>query len=141
MKRDVFVDASAWIALLKANERVHPRALSYWRQLLEDRARLVTTSYVISESATRLRYDAGLPAALAFRERLRWAVSRGLLRIAWIDETVDAEGWQILAQHADVTLSLADATSAAVARRAKITEVFTFDGGFRSLGFDVQPVG
>jgi predicted nucleic acid-binding protein len=61
------------------------------------------------------------------------------LRLAWIDWRLEREGWNILERYADVGLSLTDATSAAVARQAKVAVVFGFDADFRALGFDVQP--
>lgn len=57
----------------------------------------------------------------------------------WIDEQMEAEGWNIMQQYADLQLSLTDATSAAVARASRIAEVFGFDAHFQALGFIVSP--
>jgi predicted nucleic acid-binding protein len=135
----VFVDTGAWIALLRKDDAKHMDAARGWARLLRDGARLITSSFVVSESATRLRYDAGLPAALAFRDRIRQAVDRGLLRVVWIDEEVADEGWGVLERYADLALSLTDATSAAIATRLRITDVFTFDADFRPMGFTLHP--
>ena len=101
--------------------------------------RLVTTSYVVAETATRLRYDVGLAAALRLRESLAEAARAGSLRIVWIDRGLEAKGWEILAQYADVPLSLTDATTAAVARAQRIRELFAFDDDFAALGLIVAP--
>lgn len=68
------------------------------------------------------------------------AVAEGLLRLRWVDPRIEREAWELLERYRDVPLSLTDATSAAVARRAKVREVFGFDSDFRALGFDVQPL-
>lgn len=135
----VFVDTGAWIALLRRDDTKHADAARGWKRLLRDRARLVTSSFVVSESATRLRYDAGLPAALAFRDRIEQAGDRGLLRVVWVDEEIAGAGWGVMERYADLALSLTDATSAAISTRLRIVDVFTFDADFRPMGFSVYP--
>lgn len=100
---------------------------------------MLTTNYVVDESATRLRYDSGLRAALAFRSMLQAAGRTGSLRILWVDPRTEAQGWDLLAGSADVRLSLTDAISAAVARRSRIGRIFGFDEDFRALGFELLP--
>lgn len=135
----IFVDTGAWIALLKRNDSLHTEARMYYESRVAARDRLLTTNYVVDETATRLRYDAGLDAALVFRRALDEAIAGRRLRLAWIDERLEREAWHFLERYADVELSLTDATSAVVARRAKVREVFGFDADFRALGFDVRP--
>src|SRR5436190_5231487 len=114
---------------------MHERARRHYERRLAEGARFITTNYVVDETATRLRYDAGLGAALTFRRALDRATSEHRMKIAWIDARLEREGWAILERFADVLLSLTDATSAAVAGRAKAHEVFGFDADFRALGF------
>jgi uncharacterized protein len=134
-----FVDTGAWIALLKGDDHMHQRARRHYERRSTEGARFLTSNYVVAETATRLRYDAGLNAALSFRVALDRAASHRRLRIAWVDASLERDGWTIMEQFADVSLSLTDAISAAMARRAKATEIFGFDADFRALGFDVQP--
>lgn len=101
--------------------------------------RLVTTNYVIDETATRLRYDLGLPRAIHFREALRQAERIGQLDIAWIDRRLADSAWSILQQYADVAYSFTDATSIAVARSRRIREVFAFDEDLEAAGLTVSP--
>lgn len=139
MISDVFVDSGAWIALLDADDPGNGAAARYWDRQVRAGVRFMTTNYVVSEAGTWLRYHAGLPAALALRQRIDAAGASRLVRCLWVDEHVGEEAWRLLAQYADVKLSVVDATSAVVARKAGIGEVFGFDGDFRALGFDVQP--
>jgi predicted nucleic acid-binding protein len=116
--RPVLIDSGAWIALLNRADRNHESARRYHRSLVERGRLLLTTNYVIAESATRLRHDAGLDVALKLREAIRRMVAARELRVAWIDPRLEGEGWDLMARHADLRLSLADATSASLARRA-----------------------
>lgn len=138
--RSVLVDTGAWIGLLSKNDQYAAQAAAHYGELTSAGARLVTTNYVVDETATRLRYGAGLHAALRFRTMLDEGVAARSVTVAWIDESLDREGWRILEQYADVKLSLTDATSAAVAGKRKISEVFGFDSDFEALGLLVLPL-
>lgn len=135
----VFVDTSGWIALLSHDDRLHDRALARYDELSRAGNRLLTNNYVTDETATRLRYGAGVPAALKFRRMILDAVASRRLRIGWVDEKAEAEAWRILEQYGDVELSLTDATCAVTARAARVTEVFGCDSDFEALGFVVAP--
>lgn len=135
----LFVDTGGWIALLKRDDEMHARAAVYYEAELVGGRRLLTTNYVIDETVTRLRYDAGLEAAVAFRRAVERATAARRLQVVWIDARIERAGWDLLEQYAGLALSLTDATSAVVARRAGVGEVFGFDRHFRALGFDLQP--
>lgn len=135
----VLVDTGAWIALLSRGDQHAPAATERYADLSGEGTRLVTTNYIVDETATRLRYGAGLEAALAYRRMLDDSVKARRLRVAWIDETIEREAWRILEQYRDVTLSLTDATTAVTARRGRIEEVFGFDRDFEALGLRVLP--
>lgn len=137
--RSVLVETGAWLALLSADDQHAGDAADRYRELSAEGVRLVTTSYVVDETATRLRYDAGLDAAVAFRDMLAATVAQRRLRIAWIDAPLERQGWQILEQYRDVVRSLTDATTVAVARRSKLEEIFGFDDDFAALGLLVLP--
>ena len=133
------VDTGAWIALLSRADQHAAAASERYRTLAVEGTRLVTTNYIVDETATRLRYGAGLDAALAYRRMLDDSVKARRLRISWIDETIEREAWRILEQYRDVNLSLTDATTAVTARRSRIEEVFGFDRDFEALGLLVLP--
>ena len=137
--RSVVVDTGAWIALLSRADQHAAAATERYHALSAEGVRLVTTNYVVDETATRLRYGAGLDAALAYRCMLDDSAKARRLRITWIDETTEREAWRLLEQYRDVTLSLTDATTAVAARRARIGEIFGFDRDFEALGLVVLP--
>ncbi len=99
----------------------------------------MTTSYVVDETATRLRYDLGLEHALRFRDTVKAAERARRLRVVWIDRRLDGTAWSILEQYADVPLSFTDATTVAVARSRRIREIFAFDEDLEAVGLVVGP--
>lgn len=104
-----------------------------------ERIGFVTTNYAINEAVASLRYDAGLAAALDFRERILALQTIGRAPIVWIDEPTEDDGWRVLEQYADLSLSLTDTISAVVARSSRLTDVFGFDAHLAALGFTVVP--
>lgn len=99
----------------------------------------MTTSYVLDETATRLRYDIGVGDALQFRETIRSAEAKKRLKVIWIDRRLADAAWALLERYEDVPLSFTDATTIAVAHARRIREVFAFDDDFDAAGLSVGP--
>lgn len=99
----------------------------------------MTTSYVVDETATRLRYDLGLQDALRFRDTIRAAETAKRLQVVWIDRRLETSAWSILERYADVPFSFTDATTVAVARSRRVRELFSFDQDFEAADLIVRP--
>ena len=137
--RVVYVDTGALIGLIWQRDQHHERVVATYRRLQASRDALLTTNLVIAETATRLRYDAGLPVALRFREALGDIVASGRLVIRYVDSDLSERAWETMAQYADLTLSFADCAGAVAAREAKADAVFGLDSDFLALGFALEP--
>lgn len=135
----VYVDTSAFIALLWRRDRSHEPVSATYRSLREQRARLVTCDPVISETATRLRYDAGLDAALRFHRVIRAATQAATLTIRESDADLRERAFEVMRRYDGLALSYADCVGAAVARELGADAVLALDDDFRILGFDLLP--
>ena len=71
MSTEIFVDASAWIALADAGDKYHKQATAVYPTLLRRYRRLVTTSLVVAEAHILIRRELGHAAAMAFLTGLR----------------------------------------------------------------------
>lgn len=100
---------------------------------------LLTSNLVIAETATRLRYDAGLPAALGFRALVDAAVEAGRLLVRHSDADLEGKAWDGMERYADLTLSFTDCVGAVTAREGSAAAVFGLDADFRVLGFALEP--
>lgn len=136
--RIVYVDTGAWIALLWMRDRAHQRLAHHFRAIAKS-SLLVTSEPAVAETATRLRYDAGLSAALAFHRYLEEALKLGRLRIRDTDAALRRQAFAIMEQHGDLALSYADCVGAAVAREVRASAVLGLDNDFRVLGFTLEP--
>lgn len=136
--RIVYVDTGAWIALLRMRDRAHQKVAHHFRAIAKD-SLLVTSEPAIAETATRLRYDAGLSAALAFHRYVEEALKLGKLRVRDTDAALRRQAFAIMERHGDLPLSYADCVGAAVAREVHASVVLGLDNDFRVLGFALEP--
>lgn len=129
----VFVDTSAFYALLVENDDDHSMALSMWARLLNGTP-LVTSSYVLLETTALLQSRSGLEAVRVFHHDVRPAV-----HVTWVEETLHSEAMGTLLAAARRKLSLVDCTSFAVMRKLSIDNAFAFDEHFLEHGFTCLP--
>jgi predicted nucleic acid-binding protein len=93
---------------------------------------------VLAETATRLRYDAGLESALAFRALVDEGVRANLLTVRYADAELDARAWDVMGKFAERALSFVDCAGAVTAREARAAAVFGLDADFSVLGFALE---
>ena len=138
--RTVHVDTGAFIALLWSREGPPgPSGGARYGQLKEERARLVTSDPVIAETATRLRYDAGLDAARTFGAVIRDAAAAGTLVVRESDDDLRLRAFAIMTRYDGLALSYADCVGAAVATETRADAVLGLNHDFRVMGFTLEP--
>lgn len=125
----VYIDTSALLALLIANDIRHKEAVRTFRALQGRRAPLVTTSYVLVETYALLDRRVGRDATRRFRESFE-----PLLDVTWVQRDQHEAGLDLLLESAR-SASLVDAVSFVVARELGIAEVFAYDRNFTDAGF------
>lgn len=127
----IFVDTSFWIAEAMTCDGRHEEAVRLATSLASER--VCTSNLVVGETWTFLRRRAG------YRLAMRWLdAANGLrdLTLQRIDENLEAEAWMWLRIHDERPYSFVDATSVALMRRLRISDVLAFDGDFAAAGFN-----
>ena len=133
----IFVDASAWVALIDRADRVHPPARRFWRGLEGSRRRILTSTSVLDETYTLLRRRRkGRTMAMTLHDLLE---ASQVVEIAEVDASVRDDAWFLFVGPVDKILSFTDCTSFALMHHRKILEAFTFDGDFARTGFIALP--
>jgi predicted nucleic acid-binding protein len=133
----VFVDSSAWIAILNPRDQYNARAVGFFRTL--NRTTLVTTNYVLSEAVTWFMQSRVQRFGRRLKEIIDASRQSHMLRLAWIDEAVHNAAWDLLERHEDQGFSFCDCTSFVVARSYGVDSVFSFDSDFVRMGFSMKP--
>jgi predicted nucleic acid-binding protein len=132
MARRVFLDSSAWLAVLDTDDSHHVEAVERFGRLLGSQTIFVTTILVIAETQIFLRRRGGHEKAMIF---LKNANESPRIEIAYPNARLELEAKRILRQYADQDFSLADAVSFAYMRENGLTEAFTYDRHFATAGF------
>jgi predicted nucleic acid-binding protein len=131
----VFVDTSALLAVLDADDRGHSTVARAWKALLGDMNELVTSSYVLVETFALVQSRLGVDATRALDQDLLPA-----LGVIWLDDEVHRAAVSALLTAGRRQLSLVDCASFEAMRRHGITTAFTLDSHFAEQGFEVVPV-
>lgn len=132
MPKEIFLDASAWIALANEKDNWHDQAIAIYPRLFREYQSLVTTNLVVAESYIALRQHVGSLRAMDFLSRIR--TSARVLRVLSTEE-LEIKAETILRQYADQDFSYADAVSFGLMEQRAITDSFTYDRHFRTMGF------
>ncbi len=129
-----YVDTSAFLAVLVADDKNHIAAKKQWTELVLAEAMLVCSDYVLLESLALIQHRIGLAAVRVFHEDIF-----PLLTIEWVDKMAYQAGIASVITAARRDLSLVDCISFEVMRRLGIHSAFTFDNHFKEQGFTCLP--
>jgi len=123
----IFVDSSAWYALVNARDKNHLAA----KRFLEAGHRLLTTNFVIDETITLVLVRKGYQAAVDLGEQL-WSEEQA--RIVWLSRADQRAAWQLFKRYSDKEFGFTDCTSFVVMERLGLTHAFAFDEHFDQIG-------
>ena len=136
---DVFVDTWAWYALADERDTDHEVARLATDDLIEREVMLMTTNFVLDEATTLIRYKLGHTIAIKFRQTIRQLNEDELLNVVRISESHEAAAGEVFEHYADQDFSFTDCTSFAVMRELGLSEAFTGDKHFATMGFQLIP--
>ncbi len=129
-----FVDTSALLAVLDADDENHQKARETWEDLISREAELVCSSYILVETFALVQNRLGIEAVRTFQEDVM-----PLVNTVWVDESMHQVGVTAVLTAARKNLSLVDCISFDVMRRLGIKSVFAFDPHFKEQGFECIP--
>jgi predicted nucleic acid-binding protein len=130
----IFIDTSAFLAILDADDDFHAEAKKAWGEILSSGSLLVTSNYILVETCALVQHRLGLQAIKVFQEDIV-----PLLSIRWVDSVIHSAASCALQAANRKKLSLVDCISFEVMRLTSIKRAFTFDNHFREQGFDCIP--
>ena len=83
------VDTSAWDAIEDRSDRHHAAALRFKEELIQQRARLYVTNFVLDESYALLLYNIGYARTVAFKRTLDLMRAGGILVVVHVSEELE----------------------------------------------------
>jgi uncharacterized protein len=130
----IFIDTSAFLAILNRNDEFHAKAARSWVQWIRAGEHLATSNYVVSETCALAQNRIGMEAVhRLFEEMLPVVV------LHWIDRPLHEAGIASMLIANRRQLSLVDCTSFVVMREFSIDRAFAFDHHFAEQGFTLLP--
>ena len=132
---NVFVDTSAILAVLNADDQYHSVAKSAWKNLLVEGIQLYFNNYVLVETFGLLQNRFGLEAVRLFQSDIL-----PVMEIVWVDENIHTSAVSALLAANRRSLSLVDCVSFETIRQLGSHHVFSLDAHFKEQGFEVIPL-
>ena len=130
----IFADTSGLYPLLDAENMAFESVAPVWEHLRDGGYSIVTTNYVLVETATLLQSRLGVGAVRDFVDGVV-----PVLSVEWVDPRVHEGGLAAVLAANRRDLSFVDCVSFEVMRRLGIRRAFALDGHFREQGFECVP--
>jgi hypothetical protein len=131
--RKVFVDTSAWIALINTGDALAAQAKQILVRLNQQQIILVTTEFVLLEVADALCKTNLRQKTYAYINGIKQALD--VIQIIPLEQSLLDRGWAIYHQYSDKDWGLTHCISFVVMKQEGITEAFTSDKHFEQAGF------
>jgi predicted nucleic acid-binding protein len=128
----IYVDSSAFYALLDRSDPHHKEASTLWKVLLHDDVTLITSNYVVAETAKLLQDKIGFEAARLWNRDIL-----GILDVCWVDATMHQHAYELWLNLGRMRLSLIDCVSLVTMHHHQIEKIFCFKPHFTEHGFDL----
>jgi predicted nucleic acid-binding protein len=131
---NVFVDTSALLAVLDADDDNHKAARLFWENIIAAGDTLVNHNYVLVETSALALRKLGVEALRVLERDIV-----PILRVVWVTRDVhnSAASAQLVASRR--SLSLVDCVSFEIMRRSGIRTAFSFDRHFKEYGYEILP--
>jgi predicted nucleic acid-binding protein len=131
---NIFIDTSAFYALLDRDDSNHQKAKKRWVDLLTSEIVLISNNYVLIESFALIQHRLGMEAIRGFQADIL-----PLINIEFINSGMHRSAVSALLASSRRKLSLVDCVSFETMRNLGIKTVFAFDPHFKEQGFDTIP--
>ncbi len=132
MAYETFVDTSGFFAAINPHDQWHDQANSLLEQT-EPRLRLLTTDYVLDETATLLRTRGQSHLVEPWLEQV---LTSSHCHVVWMDPDRFEQVRRFFATHRDKQWSFTDCFSFCVMQEHRIRQALASDDHFRQAGFE-----
>ena len=135
MSKKVFVDTSAWVALLNKSDQYFQDAMKVYSDLAA--VKLFVSNFVVGETYTWLRYKASYDIAFSFLKSTYKKAELGQAEIIYADSSLEQSALHLLERYKDQRISFTDALSFSIMDKLKINDAFAYDLHFSIAGFNL----
>lgn len=126
MKSDtqVLVDSDAFVGLLVKKDAHHEEASKLFSEIATQELPIVTTSFVIAETATVLSHRIGQELARIFLDEI---IERGKFPTVFVTESLQQQATVIFKEQENKGTSMTDCVNVALMHQLQLSTIFSFD--------------
>lgn len=128
----IFVDTSAWLAILSSSDSLHSSATLVYEKLLLDGVKLVTHEGVLLEVGNGFAGSKMRRQAYLLRQKIK---RTEFIELVPVSEPLIAAGWELFVQRPDKDWGIVDCISFSLMTDLGISEALTADKHFEQAGF------
>jgi len=136
--RSVFVDASAWVAVVNRRDQYHPTASALYQQLAQEKALIITSSWTTYEALSITKTRIGIGQA----EHLWQMVNDPeATQFVPVDSEIEAAALDLFFHYRDKDWGVVDCSSLIIMNKLGCRTAFAFDEHFsqaaKQYGFEI----
>ncbi len=120
---DILIDSDAFVGLFIEHDAHHSNMQTLMQGFAQKRRKLVTTSFVVAETATVISRIKGQKVARQFLVYVR----SGVIPIIFIDESLQRASEQVFISEENKNTSMVDCSNVAVMEQFHIPQILSFD--------------
>ncbi|MDJ0658919.1 MAG: PIN domain-containing protein [Crocosphaera sp.] len=130
----IFADTSGWANILDRSQPLHPLAVQLYQIARQNRQKIITTNYIITELVALLTSPLRIPrkTTIALIQSLK---SSPYIEVIHISSDLDTKAWELLINRVDKEWSLVDCSSFVLMQEMKLSQALTTDHHFEQAGF------
>ena len=132
--QSIYIDTSAFYALIDRSDPFHVAAKAQWPILLEAPYSLLTSNYVVSETMGLLQRKLGFKAASLWHRAVL-----DVVKVHWTDQAAHNLGYELWMGLGRLGYSLVDCVSYVTMNRHQVDHAFCFKAGYAERGFTLLP--
>lgn len=128
----IFIDTSAFYALLDRDDENHRKAKNAWALLLRNENVLLTSNYVLVETFALIQHRLSIEAVRGLQNNIL-----PLVNVEFVSAELHRSGVSAILSASRRNLSLVDCVNFEMMRTLEIRSVLAFDPHFKEQGFHV----
>lgn len=133
----VFIDTSAFVALLVENEQFHKKVVEKYNTYRQQRATFFTSYYILDELYTRLLY-LQVSNIRKHIEIIQHSIQENELVAMQINDALFDKSLSVFLKFSEHKISFTDATTYVLCKDFNIDEIFTLDSDFKKMRVSIS---
>jgi predicted nucleic acid-binding protein len=125
------MDTGAFYAAIDRTDTYHKEAVQLGRTL--ESSRLITSEYILMETATFIRSRLGPKQSINFLEHIK---NKNEIEVIEMEKETNRKAWDLFYKYHDKVISFVDCTSNVLMKERDIYYYFGFDSDLSMMGFN-----